>query len=120
MSRIEELAQRLEAGERYIAANGPSEKASRQYAKLEGKYVALCCQAERERDITAITLNLPPEVHWQRTATAAICEQVRVIYHGEPEADNELSREDLWALLRTCDDAKAASIRRNNDGRRMM
>lgn len=108
MGRVSELETRLANGEKYIDANPNDANAKALYNRVEAEYVEIMEQEERERDIVAIALDLPPGVRWQRTAAAPIYEQVRVLYHGEPEADNELNRQELWALLRTCDEAKAA------------
>ncbi len=110
MATITELEKRMAAGESYLA-NSPGDKKARDlYNRYEAEYVALCCQAEREQSIKAVTLELPPNCQWQRHGSESVHSVVRVLFHEQPEGENEVTRAELREIL--ADRAEALELAR--------
>lgn len=106
--RLELLEQRLLRGEKYLERN-PQDRDSRTlYWRLTAEYVSLVEQQEREADITAVTLQLPPGVAWQRAPGTLAFERVTVRMRGEAQAAGEMTREELGELLQTTKMVKEA------------
>ena len=101
MATIQDLQKRLTAGEVYLAENRGDKQAEALYWRLTAEHTALVEQQEREAEIAAVTLALPPGCAWSRTPDSLPCSQVRVLFHGEPMAADDITRIELATLLRT-------------------
>lgn len=101
MATIAELEKRMIAGETYLASHANDRKAMDLYNRYEAEYVALKEAEEREQDIAAVWLDLPPGCAYQKAGCQSVHSRVRVLFHGQPEAENEISRTELGELLAT-------------------
>lgn len=109
MTRIPYLEKRIAQGELFLSANPRDKEAISLYWQYMREYVTLKEQEEREADIAAIWLQLPPGVKWQRRGAAVACDEVRVVYAGDATADREITRDELRELVETVKMTKEAS-----------
>ncbi|MBI2934635.1 MAG: hypothetical protein HYY29_03590 [Chloroflexi bacterium] len=96
------LEKQIEDGEKWLTENvgRPSyERGLARYWERVAAYVALKEGEEREQNIKAVWLDLPPGSAYQKTGCESVHSQVRVLFHGQPAAENEVSRSQLGALL---------------------
>lgn len=103
MDRIAMLETRITRGETYLEAHPDDAKSKKLYWDVVTEYTALVEQQEREADIKAVVLDLPPGTSWQREADSPVCSRVRLVYPSAegPEGEADITRAELAALLAT-------------------
>jgi len=98
--RMADLEAKIVNGEAWLAnAENLGNEKYDVFEKWYWKYVEEWCVLDLKAHDTIVTLALPPNVGWQRDNKSVVYRTARVRFWSEPQAADEMTRDDLAALL---------------------